>query len=199
MTAGGTAGRPASGRALLGVAVFVLLAVLAAGCGSHSPGSHVAEVGSTTTSSVEAATSAHQRDSVAFSRCMRSHGVVRFPDPGSNGMIPKVSLEQLGISSSKFLAAQRGCQRLSPSSGQSRQAWDQQVMTALLRFARCVRSHGVTNWPDPLAESDPGQPGTPGFPRSMPGVNQDAPQVEDATSSCQHLLAAIGYGAGGYP
>jgi len=41
----------------------------------------------------------------------------------------------------------------------------------MVNFARCVRSHGVPNWPDPLAEPDPGQPGTPGFPRSMRGVN----------------------------
>jgi hypothetical protein len=130
---------------------------------------------------------------------MRGHGVVRFPDPGSSGVIPKVSLEELGVSRSKFLVAQRGCQRLLPGSSQSSQVGVQQVMTALVNFARCMRSQGLTNWPDPLAESDPGQPGTPGFPRSMPDVNQDALQVEDATSRCQHLLAGIGYGSGGYP
>jgi hypothetical protein len=72
-------------------------------------------------------------------------------------------------------------------------------MTALSRFARCVRSDGVPSWPDPLAESDAGEPGTPGFPRNMPGVNQDAPQVENALAKCQHLLAGIGYASGGYP
>ena len=73
------------------------------------------------------------------------------------------------------------------------------MMNAMLNFARCVRSHGVPNWPDPLAESDPGQPGTPGFPRSMPGVNQSAPQVKSAMAGCQHLMAGIGYASGGYP
>jgi hypothetical protein len=72
-------------------------------------------------------------------------------------------------------------------------------MNAVSKFARCVRSRGVPNWPDPLAESDPGQPGTPGFPREMPGVNHESPQVETAMSTCQHLLARIGYGSGGYP
>jgi hypothetical protein len=33
----------------------------------------------------------------------------------------------------------------------------------------------------------------------MPGVNQDSPQVKNALSRCQHLLAGIGYGSGGYP
>jgi hypothetical protein len=62
-----------------------------------------------------------------------------------------------------------------------------------------VRSHGVPNWPDPLAGSDPGQPGTPGFPRSMPGVNHNAPHVKRAMGSCQHLIAGIGRESGGYP
>jgi len=41
--------------------------------------------------------------------------------------------------------------------------------------------------------------GDPGFPRDMPGVNQNAPQVKDAINKCQHLMASIGYAAGGYP
>jgi hypothetical protein len=130
---------------------------------------------------------------------MRSHGVSKLPDPNNSGAIPKVSLQQLGVSRSLFQAAQTACQHLLPNGGQSSQAQDQQVMNALWRFARCVRSHGVSNWPDPLAESDPGQPGTPGFPRSMQGVNQNAPQVKDAMNKCQRLLASLGYASGGYP
>ena len=99
----------------------------------------------------------------------------------------------------QFQKAQSACQHLLPSSGQLSPAQIQKWMNALSNFARCVRSHGVRNWPDPLAESDPGEPGTPGFPRDMPGVNQNSPQVESAMSACQHLLAGIGYGAGGYP
>ena len=73
------------------------------------------------------------------------------------------------------------------------------MMTAMLNFARCMRSHGVPGWPDPLAESDPGQPGTPGFPRDMAGINQNSPKVKSAMGACQHLMAGIGYGSGGYP
>jgi hypothetical protein len=130
---------------------------------------------------------------------MRAHGVVSFPDPNSGGAIPKVSLQQLGVSSSRFQAAERACQHLFPTSDQSSQAQSQQMMTAMVKFARCVRAHGVTNWPDPLAESDPGEPGTPGFPRDMPGVDQNSPQVKRAVDRCQHLLAGIGYASGGYP
>jgi hypothetical protein len=130
---------------------------------------------------------------------MRSHGVSKLPDPDSNGAVPKVSLQQLGVSSTAFQAAQTACQHLLPENEQPSSDWDQQTMTALWKFARCVRSHGVSNWPDPLAESDPGQPGTPGFPRDIQGVNQNAPQVETALNECQHLLASVGYASGGYP
>jgi hypothetical protein len=132
---------------------------------------------------------------------MRSNGVQHWPDPESSGQFDKtkLTLRQLGVVQSQLQAAQRACQHLYPSNNQSPQATNQQVMNALSQFARCVRAHGVTNWPDPLAESDPGQPGTPGFPRNMPGINQNSPQVKAAMNNCQHLMATIGYGSGGYP
>ena len=52
---------------------------------------------------------------VAFSDCIRSHGVPNFPDPASNGELPKASPQQLGVSSSRFQAAQRACQHLLPT------------------------------------------------------------------------------------
>ena len=175
------------------------LIMLAAGCGG-SPGRHVAQLGSTSTPTGPTSTGSTSRPSaVAYSTCMRSRGVSKFPDPDSSGQIPKVGLQQLGVSSSQFQTAQTACRHLLPNSGQSSQAQVQQVMNALTRFARCVRSHGVTNWPDPLAESDAGQPGTPGFPREMPGIDQNSPRVKDAMGTCQHLLAGIGYASGGYP
>ena len=147
-----------------------------------------------------ASQSTNLQKALAYSRCMRSHGVLTFPDPNSSGAIPKVGLHQLGVSSTVFQAAQRTCQHLLPNSGQSSQAWDQMTLNALWNFARCVRAHGVPNWPDPLAESDPGQPGTPGFPRNLPpGINTNSPVVKNAMKTCQHLLAGIGYGSGGYP
>lgn len=143
--------------------------------------------------------STNTEQALAYSRCMRSHGVPNFPDPGSNGAFPKVTPQQLGVSSSQFQAAQRACQHLLPNSGESPQAWDQQLMNALWKFARCVRANGVPNWPDPVAESDPGEPGTAGFPRNLNGINMNSPQVKNAMHKCQYLLAGFGYASGGYP
>ena len=109
---------------------------------------------------------------VAYSRCMRSHGVPGFPDPAGNGAIPKTSAQALGVSGSRFQAAQRACQPLLPAAtsppqqaqqclqaGVCPQALVQQMLTADRSFARCMRSHGVPNWPDPTLDAE----GRPGF------------------------------------
>ncbi len=179
---------PSRMRTGAAVVITASLALLTAACGSSGPSATSAADGST-----------NAQKAIAFSHCMRSHGVSNLPDPNSSGAIPKKSLQQLGVSRSVFQAAQTACQHLLPSGDQSSQGQDQQVMNALYKFARCVRANGVSNWPDPLTESDPGEPDTPGFPRDIQGVNQDAPQVKTAMDTCQHFLAGIGYGSGGYP
>lgn len=132
---------------------------------------------------------------------MRTHGVQHWPDPGSTGSFDKakLTLQQLGVVESTLRVAHHACERLYPNSSGSAEAEDQKMMNAMFQFARCVRSHGVQQWPDPVAESDPGQPNTPGFPRNMPNVNQNAPQVKAAMKTCQHVMASIGYGSRGYP
>jgi hypothetical protein len=180
--------RPTTRATAVAIAITAGIASLAAACG-NSPAS------STGPSNAGASASSKQ---LAFSTCMRTHGLANYPDPTRNAL-PKVGAQQLGVTTAEFQSAETACGYLLPTSDQSSQAQDQQIMNVLLNFARCVRSHGVANWPDPLAESDPGQPGTPGFPRSMPGVNQNAPQAKRAMASCQHLMAGIGYGSGGYP
>jgi hypothetical protein len=132
---------------------------------------------------------------------MRSHGVQHYPDPNSSGAVDKaeLTLQQLGVSASVARAAATACQPLLPSNGQSSEAQDRTMMSAMSKFAKCARADGAANWPDPLAESDPGQPNTPGFPRNMSEVNQNAPQVKAAMRKCQHFMADIGYAHGGYP
>jgi hypothetical protein len=172
------------------------LSLMLSACGGPSS-SGVAQLATTTTHALSSTASTQVRDALAFAGCMRSHGVLKYPDPNSAGGLPKVGPQQLGISSSQYQAAETACSSLLPSSGESSQAWDQQMMNALWKFARCVRSHGVTNWPDPLPESDPGEPGTPGFPRTLQGIDTNSPQVRDAMNACQHLVP--GYSSGGYP
>jgi hypothetical protein len=126
------------------------LALWLAACGS-TPANHVAEIGTTSiksTSNVSAA-SAQVNGAVAFSRCMRSNGVPTYPDPASGGLIPKKTPQQLGVSSSRFQAAQEACIHLVPNGGRPTSAQVQQYRSVMLRYARCMRTHGVSNMPDP--------------------------------------------------
>jgi hypothetical protein len=98
---------------------------------------------------------------------MRGHGVPNFPDPGSGGQVPKADAGQLGVSSSQLQAARQACRRLYPSAGglfeqqtqQCEQTGDcpqalvQQILTLQRRYARCIRAHGVPNFPDPTLDS----------------------------------------------
>jgi hypothetical protein len=124
------------------------LALVAAGCGGgSSPG--VASIASST----NAATT--QSGLVAYSRCMRSHGMPNFPDPDSRGTLP--SLQALGVSKPTWARGDIACKHLLPNGGGEPQETAQQTRTRLmagLSFARCMRGHGVTRFPDPTAQGD---------------------------------------------
>jgi hypothetical protein len=49
---------------------------------------------------------------VADSRYMRSQGVPKFPDPTGSGAIPKVSVQQLGVTGAQLQSAEKACRRL---------------------------------------------------------------------------------------
>jgi hypothetical protein len=176
------------------VVVAAVLAVLATGCrggdrpSAASPGSHAA------TSSTGAPSA------VAYSACMRSHGVPNFPDPDpdSGGQVPKGDAQYFGIGTAQFQAAQTACQPLYPndgsfeqqtqqcmSTGQCPQALVQQLLTAERRFAGCMRSHGVADWPDPAMDSQ----GRPVFPLSnVAGRDRTywrSPLITSKTDECQ--------------
>jgi hypothetical protein len=110
---------------------------------------------------------------------MRSHGVPGFPDPNSSGAIPKESLQQLGVSAPGFQAAQSACVHLLPNGGRgSAPAQAAQVRAKALRFSRCVRAHGVTNFPDP------GSDGHIPDPASV-HIDQGSPQFQAANQACR--------------
>jgi hypothetical protein len=136
---------------LLGsVPAIAALVLLAAGCGGGgSPG--VANVASTSTA---AATTTTTSGLLAFSQCMRSNGVPNFPDPQrfAGGNV-KLTIHQL----SPPQAALNACSNLLPSGpGQSQQTAQQQrtQLADELSFAKCMRSHGVSHFPDPTAQGE---------------------------------------------
>jgi hypothetical protein len=147
------------------VVIAVLLGLLAAGCSSAGSPSASARTGV-----------------VAFSRCMRSHGVPSYPDPGSSGLLPKQSPQQLRVSASQLETAQGSCIHLAPNGGRPSAVQVAQYRGAMLTYARCIRSHGVPNMPDPDSRGhlDIG-PGT--------GVDVNSPRFEAAYQVCKSRLS----------
>jgi len=138
------------------------LALLAAACGGSSRNSE-AQHGST---------------AVVFAECMRSNGVPRYPDPDSSGAA-KPSLQQLGVSSSRFEVAQSACRHLLPNGGRPpNQAAQNQVRAEALSFSQCVRSHGVAGFPDPDGAGRIPDP-------AGVGIDQGSPAFEAANQACR--------------
>jgi hypothetical protein len=73
-----------------------------------------------------------------------------------------------------------GASSASSSAGRTTQAQIQHTQEELVRFAACMRAHGVPNFPDPA--TDP-----VAFKQSF---SQKSPAYETAGTDCQHLLPA---------
>jgi hypothetical protein len=122
----------------------------------------------------------HRNGPVAFAGCMRSHRVPNWPDPTSGGVFDKskLGLQQLGASSSQVEAAQRACNHLLRNGGNGPNAAQrQQVKAQGLEFSRCVRAHGVPNFPDPAGDGRIPDPATV-------GIDQGSPRFEAANRAC---------------
>ena len=182
-------------------AAMAALVLLAACGGSPANTAGTANTGSPANTSGTANTGSpggttHSQSAVAFSHCMRSHGLPDYPDPSGNGTLPKTSAQLLGVSSSVFDAAQRACQQLLPATGGALtarsiqqcylafvcpQALVQQALSAGREFAQCMRSHGVPYWPDPTLDAQ----GRPLFNINVP--RPQPPQITAAGDECTRL------------
>jgi hypothetical protein len=175
--AGGPGEQTASPRALTAAAFVGLLSLLAAGCGGGgSPG-----VASIRSFSTPTATTTPQNGALAYSACMRSHGVPNFPDPASGGAITKEAAVRAfkEVSNSQAFAAQTACRHLQPDGGQLSRAQLAQRLSDLLAFARCIRTHGVQSFPDPTSSGE--------LTHEMlasAGVNVRQPAVLQAADAC---------------
>ena len=130
-------------------AALVSLALVAAGCGGGgSPGSHVAQLGTSTTQSSPPSRGSTHDQALAYARCIRSHGVPLWPDPESSGSFDKSKLtpHQLGVGNSQIGTAEKACRSLVPTYSSTPQPY---VLAQALRFSRCMRARGAAHFPDP--------------------------------------------------
>jgi hypothetical protein len=151
---------------LLGLVVLGLV-VQAAGCG----GGAKPPVGAPGPAALA------QLDS--YAKCMRSHGIHDFPDPNSQGNFeinagPGSDLNQ---NNPLFQSAQRACQTLLPGGPEVPPAASAQQIAAEVKWARCMRSHGLRDFPDPNSRG--------AFDSSK--FNESTPAFRTASKSCESV------------
>jgi hypothetical protein len=139
---------------------------------------------------------------LAFALCMRTHGVPKYPEPNSSNTmpngLPKVGPRHLAVTMSQFQAAEGACGHLLPNGGHATQSAAQHLLSDGLKFARCVRSHGVLNWPDPTRSTPTALAlGAPPYMFQMGGLQgldgrSFPPQVSTAMHRCLHLTHLTG-------
>jgi len=190
-------------KAIRLTAGLAALALLAAGCGGAKTPT-VAHLGSSTSSSSSSAASPGSSSSsagsaqsgsaspdsqaVAYSACIRAHGVPNFPDPkvSINGNEVRVAQRVTpGITGNPhFNSAQQACRKLLPNGGpggESSHPISPQEQSEYLKAAACIRSHGIPNFPDPTFSGG-------GVHVSQKGIDLHSAQARAAEEACQSLI-----------
>ncbi len=117
-------------------------ALLASACGGASTAGADAFLGGTYT------------QSVAFAKCMRSHGVPQFPAPDGQGNFNNSQIESITQGNPHARNAFADCDSLLPNEGTGLsvtqlQDMQQQNLRNAVKAAHCMRAHGIEDFPDP--------------------------------------------------
>lgn len=159
------------------LAVMAGTVLFLAACSSNASGSPSSQSTPTT------GTSAHYQKALAYAQCIRTHGVPNFPDPNSQGQFT-VQGNDTQAEEAALATAKTACRSLLPG-GQLSQSQEQQRLNELLQFARCMRSHGVPNFPDP--KSNPVSLNLRGS-----GIDRKSPQFQSAQQACSSVRPKAG-------
>jgi hypothetical protein len=138
-------------RRLRPLAALAVVAVIGAGCGGTSTSGGTTS--NTGTGRGDNSTASTHTKAVRFAECMRENGVRDFPDPNASGELTIDAVangSSVDTDSPAFEQALSACKELEPSGFTGHERTTEQ-QAAALRFAQCIRDHGVRDFPDPGA------------------------------------------------
>jgi hypothetical protein len=174
-------------KKLRSVPMYIALAAalpLAIGACSSSPGTSSSNATSPAQSGSGSTASAAAQSGVAqFALCMRQNGVTNFPDPTNGHFLMGSNIQ----SNPHFQSAIQACQHLLGPSGISSGASAAQ-QSPRLRFAHCMQTSGVPNFPDPSAN---------GAIVAPTGVDRNSATYQNAFNKCKSGLPNGGAGLSG--
>jgi len=167
-----------------GAIVVAAAVLLIAACGGGSgSGTASSEAGTAVAASASSSQSATAK-LLAYSQCMRVHGVPNFPDPDSTGQLPKTQLKRLTVSGPVIRAADAKCDDLLPVQPGINAPLSPQQQQDYLKAVMCMRQHGIHDFPNPIFSGD-----SVHFPVPA-GLNTKSPQVLQAETICRRLIPA---------
>ncbi|HUA45575.1 MAG TPA: hypothetical protein VMA77_10130 [Solirubrobacteraceae bacterium] len=126
-----------------------------------------------------------------FSGCMRSHGLPDFPDPtvGSNGL-PSWTLSARTVGANPqspgFRAARQACGKDLPDLGLQTPVQKATANAEALKYASCMRTNGVPNFPDPNGQ------GVIQITNATGTLDPSSPQYQKAETACKALENGFG-------
>jgi len=143
-------------RPLAVLAPIALAALLLGACGSNGPAASgsagsTGAAGSAANTSPGNSTSASVSEAEKFSQCMRTNGISAFPDPDSSGQLTIDGIANgthIDPNTPAFRRALTACKSLEPAGFVGTQRTPSQ-QAAALKFAQCMRTNGIANFPDP--------------------------------------------------
>jgi hypothetical protein len=192
-TLAGCGGGSSPGVANLGNSHHGSASAAPSSSGSSSVGSAGSGSAASAGGAIKVAIGAGSRKAaLKFSRCMRANGVANFPDPGAGGSLQFGSGSGIDPRSPQFQAAMQKCRKDLPTPHFTPAQLAAQKVAAL-RFSQCMRSHGVTNFPDPQFGSGGQAAIRIGGPGS--GLDPSSPSFQRAMRAC----ASLGLGPKGSP
>ena len=174
----------------------IILSLFAAALGLTACGTSRPDTGGATTDQGKSA--AAQAQALSFSRCMRSHGVPNFPDtPVSSGGGFRVQVQKgsdgtsasvngVAVNGPAFQSAMQACRSYLPNGGHPSAAQTAKAKAQALAMSRCMRSHGVPNFPDPQFGTGPG--GGIGVRIGGAGIDPNSPTFQAAQKACGKIF-----------
>ena len=194
--------RLARHQLLIAVVVGCSLLVIS-GCGSASKPSSAQLAKAAGLRNPSETASSFAKSQLAWAACIRSHGVPNLPDPtfGGGGAQVNLSTPAGMLTSPAFFAAEKACTKLGlVGAGQAAQQPPTAAQAAkAVAVSKCMRAHGVPNWPDPTTHV-PTNVNTEGYgvagavPNSSlvylvpKSIDIEAPAVKRAAKACQYSI-----------
>jgi hypothetical protein len=176
-------------RAIRGGLLAILLAIGLSACGSSAT--------SSTSASGSPNDPARYQARLSLAKCLRGQGL-NVPDPspnagpaGGGGVfrqlqgVPRTKVQSALTACKQYVSAAFPRANVSP-------AQQAQFRQAFVKFAECMRSHGV-NIPDPSTSTGGGF----GFRGVFGSVDRNSPAFKSAITACQSVRPRFGRGGGG--